>query len=109
MAFDEQLATRIREQIGKRRGLAEKKIFGGLAFLLNGNMACGIHRNELMVRIDPGETDSTLKQRHTHVFDLTGRPMKGWILVRPPGFARADALKKWVQMGVKYAASLPPK
>ena len=87
----------------------EKKIFGGLAFLLNGNMVCGIHGNELMVRLDPAETDIVLKQRHTHMFDLTGRPMNGWILVRPAGFARSEALRKWVQMGLKYAGSLPPK
>jgi len=109
MAFDEELAVRIRKQLGKRAGLSEKQMFGGLAFLLNGNMCCGVHRNEMIVRIDPGETAAALKQPHVRIFDISGRPMKGWILVSTAGVAGESALSKWVEAGVAYASSLPPK
>jgi TfoX/Sxy family transcriptional regulator of competence genes len=84
MAFDESLATRVRKKIGQRPDLVEKKMFGGVAFLINGNMSVGVHRDELIVRIDPDETESALKQPGTRVFDITGRPMKGWLLVGHP-------------------------
>lgn len=109
MAFDETLARRIREQIGKRRGVAEKQMFGGLAFLLNGNMSCGVHGAEMIVRLDPTETDAALAKKHTRVFDLTGRAMKGWILVQPRGLKTDAALAKWVDAGIAYAATLPKK
>ncbi len=109
MAFDDKLAERIRKQLGKRLGLTEKKMFGGLAFLLNGNMCCGVHGQELIVRLDPEQTDQALKQRHTRIFDLSGRPMQGWILVQSEGLTSEAALGKWIQTGVKYASSLPAK
>lgn len=113
MAFDETLASRVRKRLGKRAGLSEKQMFGGIAFLLNGNMCVGVHSDELIVRLPPDDTDAALAQPHTHPFDLTGRPMKspmkGWILVKPKGLATEAALGKWVTMGTKYAASLPPK
>ena len=109
MAFDEKLADRVRSQLGSRRGLAEKKMFGGLAFLLYGNMCCGVHGDELIVRIAPEQTDEALSQRHTRIFDLSGRPMKGWILVQTPGLKTHAALAKWIGMGVEYASSLPAK
>jgi len=109
MAFDEKLAERIRRRLGKRAGLVEKTMFGGIAFLLNGNMCCGVHGAELIVRIDPEQTDKALSERHTRLFDLTGRPMKGWILVEPKGLATDSRLGKWVGVATKYAASLPPK
>ena len=109
MAFDEKLAERIRKQLGKRREVIEKQMFGGLAFLLNGNLCCGAHGRELLVRIAPAQTDQALSQPHTHIFDLPRRPMKGWILVRPAGLTTDAALAKWIQAGMKYAASLPAK
>ena len=109
MAFDVDLAARIRKRLGRRAGLAEKTMFGGLAFLLNGNMCVGVHGTEMIVRLDPADTDKALKQAHVRVFDLSGRPMKGWILVEPKGLARAEALAKWVKTGLTYAASLPAK
>jgi len=109
MAFDDKLAERIRKQLGKRRGLTEKKMFGGLAFLLNGNMCCGVHGQEMIVRLDPEQTDQALSQRHTRIFDLSGRPMKGWILVQPEGLTTQAALAKWIQVGLKYSSSLPAK
>jgi len=84
-------------------------MFGGVAFLLNGNMSVGIHGGELIVRLDPGETDAALARSHTRIFDITGRPMKGWILVKSEGTASESALAKWVGSGVSYAASLPAK
>jgi TfoX/Sxy family transcriptional regulator of competence genes len=110
MAFDEQLAARIRKQLGKKKGIVEKKMFGGVAFLLRGNMCVGVHSNELIVRVAPADTDDALAQKHTRVFDLSGgRPMKGWILVEPKGLDGEDALAKWVDIGVKFAESLPAK
>lgn len=109
MAFDNKLADRIRKQFGKRNGLTEKKMFGGIAFLLNGNMCCGVRGQEMIVRLDPEQTDQALSEPHTRIFDLTGRPMKGWILVQSKGIANDNALTKWLHMGLKYAASLPAK
>jgi TfoX/Sxy family transcriptional regulator of competence genes len=109
MAFDERLAERIRTHLGKRRGLAEKKMFGGIAFLVSGNMCCGVHRADLIVRLDPTETDRALSEPHTRIFDLTGRPMKGWILVESKGLATDAQLGKWVDRASAYAGSLPPK
>jgi TfoX/Sxy family transcriptional regulator of competence genes len=109
MAFDEKLAVRVRRQVGKRNGLSEKKMFGGLAFLLHGNMSCGIHGNELIVRIDPATTESALAEPGTRIFDITGRPMTGWLLVGTAGLKDDTALAKWVRRGLDYAASLPMK
>lgn len=110
MAFDEMLAARIRSHLGKKRGLSEKKMFGGVAFLLNGNMSCGVHGEEMIVRLAPDRTDAALQEKHTRIFDLSGgRPMRGWILVQPAGVKADKDLAKWVETGMKYAASLPTK
>jgi len=109
MAYDEKFAARIRKALGPRKGLVAKQMFGGIAFLLNGNMCVGIHKDELIVRLDPDETDAALAKPHTRVFDLTGRPMKGWILVGSKGIATAPQLKQWVSVATKYAGALPPK
>jgi len=109
MAFDEELAQRIRKHLAVHKRLTEKKMFGGLAFLLNGNMCCGVHRRELIVRLSPARTEAALGTPHTRIFDLSGRPMKGWILVEPAGLADEPALAKWLHLGTTYAASLPKK
>ena len=109
MAFDEHLAARVRRLVAARKGLSEKQMFGGLAFLLNGNMTCGIHHDELIVRIDPAATDSALSEPGARVFDITGRPMKGWLLVNPSAIKDETALAEWVRRGVDYAATLPKK
>jgi len=109
MAFDEKLAERIRRSLGRRKGVAEKRMFGGIAFLLNGNMCCGVHRTELIVRLAPEATDKALTESHTRRFDLTGRPMRGWILVESAGLRTDAQLRKWVAIAAKYAGSLPPK
>jgi TfoX/Sxy family transcriptional regulator of competence genes len=87
----------------------EKKMFGGLAFLIRGNMSVGVHGSDLIVRIDPDETDAMLKEPGARLFDLTGRPMKGWLLVSPTALKQKAGLEKWVQRGVGYATSLPKK
>jgi TfoX/Sxy family transcriptional regulator of competence genes len=104
MAFDEGLADRVRETLAGREGLTERKMFGGIGFMLNGNMAVGVHGDELIVRIAPERTDEALAKPHTRVFDMTGRPMKGWLLVD----SEAD-LDAWIAEGAAYASSLPPK
>jgi TfoX/Sxy family transcriptional regulator of competence genes len=108
MAFDENLAARIRTHLGKRTGVAERKMFGGITFLLQGNMCCGVHREALIVRLGPEEAGRALAKPHTRVFDLTGRPMKAWVLVEPKGLAGAQ-LEKWVDRAAHFAGSLPPK
>ncbi len=109
MAYDEALAVRVRERLATERGLAEKAMFGGIAFLLDGNMAVGLSGDELMVRVGRGRSEQALAQPHTRPFDMTGRPMKGWILVAPDALDGEAALAGWVSQGVAFARSLPPK
>ena len=109
MAFDAALADRIRRRLGKRAGLTEKKMFGGFAFLLRGNMCCGVHGQDMIVRLDPEQSDKALREPHARVFDLTGRPMKGWLLVGPKGLASEADLGRWVDVAAGYAESLPAK
>jgi TfoX/Sxy family transcriptional regulator of competence genes len=109
MAYDEGLAARVRELLGGEPGVAERKMFGGLAFLLNGNMACGVSGDDLMVRGDPASHADDLAAPGVRPFDLTGRPMKGWLLVAPAAHAEDGDLRRWVGRGLDYARSLPPK
>jgi TfoX/Sxy family transcriptional regulator of competence genes len=109
MAFDEALAARVRPLVNATDGVVEKKMFGGLAFLVHGNMSVDIHGSDLIVRIEPDETDKALKEPGVRVFDITGRPMKGWLLVGPSALSQKSALSKWVSRGVSYVQSLPPK
>jgi TfoX/Sxy family transcriptional regulator of competence genes len=109
MAHDELLAIRISAALGARAGLEEKKMFGGVGFLVNGNMACGVHKNNLIVRVGPEKHAWALAQPHTRPFDMTGRPMSGWVEVEPPGCASESALKSWVDLGLAFALSLPGK
>src|SRR5258706_10759394 len=103
MAYDEALAARIRKQLGKRKGLIEKKMFGGLSFLLNGNMCCGVSREEMIVRLDPELTQQMLAKPHVRLFEVGGRSMKGWILVAAKGIATETTLAKWIETAVDYA------
>jgi TfoX/Sxy family transcriptional regulator of competence genes len=109
MAYDELLAQRVRAALPALPGLTEKKMFGGLAFLIDGNMACGVSNDSLMVRIDPAATDAALAQPHVRIFDMTGRPMKGWIVVERAGIQADADLTNWISQGVAFAQSLPPK
>jgi TfoX/Sxy family transcriptional regulator of competence genes len=109
MAYDEALAQRIRAALPDVPGLTEKKMFGGIGFLVHGNMACGVSGNDLMVRISPDSYDTAIAKPHVRMFDLTGRPMKGWILVASAGVQSGEDLQSWLQQGVAFAQSLPPK
>src|SRR5918992_1945562 len=109
MAYDEDLAERVREQLAAEPAVTEKAMFGGLAFLLQGNMAVGLSGEELMVRVGPDASDDALARPHTRPFDMTGRPMKGWILVAPDGVETSRQLGAWVRRGVQFAGSLPAK
>jgi TfoX/Sxy family transcriptional regulator of competence genes len=108
MAYDLELAERIRSQLD---GLpfVEKKMFGGVGFLIGGNMACGVHKDLLVVRVDPEKHSALLKKPHAKPFDLTGKPMKGWLLVEADGFRTAKQLNAWVKEGIAFASTLPPK
>jgi TfoX/Sxy family transcriptional regulator of competence genes len=108
MAYDLKLADRIRSQLD---GLpfVEKKMFGGVGFLLSGNMACGVNKNNLIVRIDPEKQTAFLKKPHAKPFDLTGKPMKGWLVIEADGVKTDRQLSAWVKEGVEFAAALPPK
>lgn len=109
MAYDEGLAQRIREEIGELPGYVEKKMFGGIGFMLHGNMACGVIGEDLIVRVGPERYESALAQQYAKPFDMTGRPMRGWVVVTENGYASDEDLGAWVQQGVSYAESLPAK
>ena len=109
MAYDEGLAERIGDMLGEQPGLVEKKMFGGVGFLLHGNMACGVHKDALIVRVGPERYAEALKRPHTRPFDMTGRPMKGWVMLAADGYEADDDLSSWVQQGIDFALSLPPK
>jgi TfoX/Sxy family transcriptional regulator of competence genes len=109
MAFDESLASRIRAVLARRKGVAEKKMFGGLGFLLNGNILVGVWKDSLIVRLDPDTYDDALLEPHVREFDITGRAMKGWVLVEPDGVAEDDPLKAWIERALQFVKSLPKK
>ena len=109
MAFDESTAHRVRTELGDLPGLVEKKMFGGVGFIVQGNMAVGVHGSDLIVRVGAAEYAEALAQPHVRVFDMTGRPMQGWVLVSPDGFEAEDELRRWIDQGVAFARSLPPK
>jgi TfoX/Sxy family transcriptional regulator of competence genes len=109
MAYDEGLAARLRDLLDAEPGLTEKKMFGGLAMLLNGNMAVGVSGDSLLVRTEPAQHEQLLAEPGARVFDMTGRPMKGWLVIDPAGCAEDDDLHRWVDRGVAYARGLPPK
>jgi TfoX/Sxy family transcriptional regulator of competence genes len=109
MAFDEGLAERIREMTVGDQSIAERKMFGGLAFLCHGNMAYGIVGDELMVRVGPVAWSEALNQPHAREMDFTGRSMKGMVYVAVDGFAEDDDLRYWLERGSAHARSLPAK
>lgn len=109
MAYDHGLADRVREALDAREGLSEREMFGGIGFMLGGNMACGVIDDNLIVRLDREEAERALGEEHVREFDYTGRPMTGWIYVEPGGTADDEALATWVDAGADFAASLPPK
>jgi len=109
VAYDEELADRVRAALAPREQLTERKMFGGLAFMLGGNMACGVMGDEIMVRFAHDEVERALGEPHTRAMDFTGKPLKGMIYVSAEGIAADSDLARWVETGADYAASLPPK
>lgn len=112
VAYDEDLANRIRELLADEQGVTEKKMFGGLAFLISGNMAVSASasgRGGLLLRVDPEQTDELLSRPHAEAFEMRGRAMDGWLRVEPDGVRDKRSLQRWVRHGVSYARSLPSK
>ena len=110
LTYDKALADRMRKVLGRQPSLTEKEMFGGIGFLIRGNMACGVHDGEMIVRVGPAAHAAALKEAHVRPFDLSGgRPATGWVLVDAAGVSKPTDLKKWVERGVTFARSLPPK
>jgi hypothetical protein len=110
MAYDEDLANRIRELLAREPDLTEKRMFGGLAFLIGGYMAVAASREDgIMVRIDPDDRATLLAKPHARPFEMRGRPLDGWVRVAPEGLGTKRQLAPWVERGVAYVRSLPPK
>ena len=107
MAYDEKLAERVRKVLATRKGVTEKKMFGGLAFLLGGRMCCGVLNDDLVVRTGPERQAAALGRTHTRPMDFTGRPLTGFVYIGLRGVHTDAALAKWVREAVKYALSLP--
>ena len=109
MAFDELLAARIRKALARKRRIEEKKMFGGVGFLLNGNLLVGVWKDSLIARLEHRESTDALREPHVKAFDVTGKPMRGWINVEPQGIADEDQLKGWIELAMKFVKSLPKK
>jgi TfoX/Sxy family transcriptional regulator of competence genes len=110
VAYDEDLANRVRELIADEAGVAEKRMFGGLAFLIGGNMSVSVSgQGGLLLRCDPEETGALLGKPHAAPFEMRGRAMDGWLRIDPRGLRTKRQLAGWVERGVSYARSLPPK
>lgn len=109
MAYDLELAERIHSYLKAQQGITERKMFGGLSFLLYGNMVCGVLGDDLIVRVGPEMTGQALSEPFTREFDFTGRPMRGWVVVEPDALVEQEKLAGWVKRGVSFASSLPRK
>ena len=109
MAFDENLAERIRESLARRKNVVNKKMFGGLGFLLNGNMLVGVWKDSLIVRIGPSGYEEALLEAHVREFDITGRAMKGWLVVEPEGVEEDEQLNEWLARALAFVEQLPTK
>jgi TfoX/Sxy family transcriptional regulator of competence genes len=109
MAYDEALADRIRDALAAREDVTEQKMFGGLAFMVSGNMCCGVIGSDAMLRLGEDGADAALDEPHTRPMDFTGRPMKSMVYVAPAGLADGPSVQRWVDRAVAFATSLPPK
>ena len=109
MAFDEAVAARVRNALAESLDVVEKRMFGGIAFMLRGNMCCGVVGDRLMLRMGPEEYKAALSRPHSRAMDFTGKPMKGLVYVEPAGFASPRDLKTWIERAMKFALSLPAK
>ena len=109
MAYDSTIADEIRVRIGSHPGLTEREMFGGIAFMINGNMAVGVAGNELMVRVGKDGHQAAVSLPGARTFDMSARPMRGWIAVAPEGFASEELFNTWIDQGVTFAETLPKK
>jgi TfoX/Sxy family transcriptional regulator of competence genes len=109
VAFDETLAERIRTCLARRKNVEAKKMFGGIGFLLNGNMLVGAWKDSLIARVGPDAYEDALLERHVKEFDITGRPMKGWVLVEPEGVEGDGQLTGWIEQALRFVGTLPAK
>jgi TfoX/Sxy family transcriptional regulator of competence genes len=108
MAYNERIAERVRQLLSGRRGVSERKMFGGIAFLLDGKMCVGVVNDDLMVRSGPDRHVEALHKPHTRPMDFTGRPMTGMVFVEPAGIARGPSLRRWVDLGIAAAEAATP-
>jgi len=109
MPFNEELAARIRDALARKKNIEEKKMFGGVGFLLHGNMLVGVWKDSLIVRVGPDEYEDALIEPHVREFDITGRPMKGWAMVEAEGVENDDQLKDWIKRASKFVRKLAAK
>ncbi|MDJ0656550.1 MAG: TfoX/Sxy family protein [Xanthomonadales bacterium] len=109
MPYDQGLAERLRDCYAETEGVGEKKMFGGIAFMVGGHMSCGVVRDTLMVRVGPDRYESALARPHAREMDFTGRAMKGFVYVSPDGFESDDDLNQWVELSLQFVSTLPPK
>lgn len=109
MTFNEFTASKIRAAMLKTPGVSERNMFGGISFMLEGNMCCGVIEDNLVVRVGPGAYETALREPHTRPMDFTGRPLTGFVYVERPGYETPAALLKWIERGVEFVRTLPPK
>ena len=109
MSYDEKTAERVRRILSRRRDVVEKKMFGGLCFMVNGSMCCGLTNTAFMVRVGPEAYEGALARPHARPMDFTGRPLAGMVYVDPAGYRTDAALAKWVQRGVEFVSAVPTK
>lgn len=109
MPYDETLAVRVRGVLSRNRGVDEKKMFGGIAFMIGGHMCCGVGGEDVMVRVGPEAYEDALSEPHARPMDFTGQPLKGFVYVGRAGVETDRALARWVAKGVAFCRSLPPK
>jgi len=109
VVYSESLASRIRQTLAGRRGITEKKMFGGIGFLLNGNMCVGVSQTSLIVRLGPEQADEARRQPNVVEFDVAGRPLKGWVMIEAEGIDTDEQLTAWIQQAVEFVETLPRK
>lgn len=109
MAYDENLAARIRDELASRDDVTERKMFGGIAFMVGGNMCCGVAGDDVMLRLGVDAAEAALEDPHARPMDFTGRPMAGYVFVAPAGTATPADLRRWIDRAVAFVSTLPPK
>ncbi len=109
MAYDEQVGERLRRALAGHSNVVERKMFGGISFMVSGHMCCGVAGDDLMARVGPAQYQGALDQLHTREMDFTGRPLRGYVYVAPAGFESDELLQEWVEMCLSFVRTLPPK